>query len=253
MVPHAWEVTVQKPRWAPSKVSTGSTFTSGQDQKSGLLLLRFWMDFDDHCEENVRFPFMKPCWTASSLILTWTHVQASLSCKNSNYISSAFNLHYKSYLNVNLFRGLNIFWVTLGPLLTLMFSRVVRFSAGGDCIDKVWIIPTLVGCLLTRDYCKYLRGTVDMKITLTNGFTSMHSWKGPEGMWEWWREGREGEILELTGAEKRERTETYEDRMKWDKRRRENWEWGGSWLKTGVKDLTWKLQVQDSKTIYWRG
>lgn len=46
-----------------------------------------------------------------------------------------------------------------------------------DCVNKGWLIPPLTGCLLTRDYCKYLSGTVDIKITLTNGYTSLDSEK----------------------------------------------------------------------------
>lgn len=70
-----------------------------------------------------------------------------------------------------------------------MFMRfcVACSCFGGDCINKGWIILPLAGCLLTGEYCKYLRGTVDMKITLTNGFTSLD--------WEksWWVCGSDGD------------------------------------------------------------
>lgn len=33
----------------------------------------------------------------------------------------------------------------------------------------------MAGCLLTRACCKYLRGTVDIKITQSNGYTSLNS------------------------------------------------------------------------------
>lgn len=69
----------------------------------------------------------------------------------------------------------------------------------GDFVNKGWIIPPLAGCLPSGDYCKYLRGTVDMKITLTNGYTSLdkHWWvcgsDGEKDEWERYWKGRWGE------------------------------------------------------------
>lgn len=74
----------------------------------------------------------------------------------------------------------------------------------GDFVNKGWIIPPLAGRLPTRDYCKYLRGTVDMKITLTNGYISLDSKRALMGLWEWWRKGWEEAILKGDGqSEKR--------------------------------------------------
>lgn len=111
-----------------------------------------------------------------------------------------------------------MFWDTLCPLLTFMCFWVVRSYFGVIVLTKGWIIPPLARCLPTRDYCKYLRGTVDMKITLTNGYTSLDSekhwwvcrsdggkdvweiyWKGDRGKKEGWKCGKRQKVEREVG------------------------------------------------------